>query len=372
MGRKLDVHAGGCGAEPRSQDGFALLVALLALVGLTALSTAGFVLAGTDLDVSENHRSSVTAFYAADAGQSQYMAENGVPRPSDVYTYGGGTATVATRRLINMTTGMSVYHVSTRAQRTEPGGGTSRRAIGTAAVFTPFPMTVMGAFVAANGLKKNGISGTIDGNDQAPPTPCPYGILEGGQPAVSGVSVPQGGYVQEGGGGGQIVPEGDPPIADTLATDYDVAQATGIDWEALVNETKVTPHYRYPEQPWPNFDLLPESEWPVIHVTSSHLDLGPGFSGQGTIILDGNVSFNGNFQWKGIILAGGRIVSDGNQTISGTIMTGLNAALGQNVPGSWAVGNGQKSFLYHSCNVEAAARAMGWLAQVPGTWYETL
>lgn len=371
MGRKVEGQADGGGTGSREQGGFALLVALLALVALTALSTAGFVLAETDLDVSENHRSSLTTFYTADAGQSQYMAENGVPRPSDVYTYGGGTATVATRRLINMPTGMSVYHVSTRALRTDPGGGISRRAIGTAAVFTPFPMTVLGAFVAANGLKKNGVSGTIDGNDYAPPTACPYGILDGGQPPVAGVTVPAGGYTQEG-GGGQEVPEGDPPVADTLATDYDVAEATGIDWAALVNETKVTPHYRYPEQPWPDFDVLPESEWPVIHVTSQHLDLGPAFSGRGTIILDGNVSFNGNFQWDGIILAGGRIVSDGNQTISGTIMTGLNVALGQNVPESSAVGNGQKSFLYHSCNVEAAARAMGWLAQVPGTWYETL
>ena len=360
------------GNDGLGEEGFALVLSILTLLALTVLAAGGFLLVGTEGDIAHNHLTSLGAFYAADAGHSHFMAENGVPQPTQTFVYGQDTSTVASRLLVHLETGMSVYGVESRGLRPEPKGGFGRRTVGATAVYTPFPMNVIGAFVAANGLRKNGVSGSIDGNDQAPPGRCPYGVLNGNQPPTAGATVPTGGYVQSGGGGGQLVPDGDPPVDETNPNPSAVGQATGIDWAALVNETKVTPHVRHPADPWPDFSSLPASEWPVIHVTSPHMDIGPAHSGRGVIILDGDLSFHGNFRWDGIILAGGRLVSDGNQTIKGTIMTGLNTLLGQNVGQASAVGNGQKSFLYHSCNVEAAARSMGWLAEVPGTWYETL
>ncbi len=349
------------------EGGFALLVALLALVGLTALATAGFLVTDTDFKVTQNHRSAVEAFYAAEAAQSDYLSETGVPSGSSSFDYDEAEATVEGGELLDLDSGQRLYTVSAAALRPDPRGGGSARQVNSVAIFTPLPLSVPGAFTAPNGLLKNGGSGTISGDDAASPGPCPYGFSNGSQPAVAGVAVPPAGYQQN---GGQPVPEGDPPIDDSQPAPQ-LVESTQLDWPAMVSEDKVQPDYRYPEQPWPDFSTMPPSEWPIIHVTSGYLELTPEMSGWGSIILDGDVAMQGNFQWKGLILTGGRLVSDGTQTIHGAMFTGLNRALGQHVAES-DVGNGNKTFRYHSCHVEAAMKSMGWLAGKPGTWHETI
>lgn len=352
-----------------SQQGFALVAAILALVALTALATAGFLVSNTEFDVGTSHRSSVDAFYVADAGQNEFLARNGVPADSETYTYGADTADIRTRKLVDLADGMSVFHVTTRSVHPELLGSHSVRRTGAVAVYTPFPMKTLGAFVAANGLVKQGVSGTIDGNDAATPGPCPYGVGNGNQPTVAGVAVPEGGYVQHG-NNKKLVPEGDPPVLE-MDDALELLQETEIDWAGLVTEDKVEPDYRIPGDAWPDFSTMSPDEWPVIHITEPHFELRPVHSGWGAIILDHDVSIQGNFVWDGLILAGGRLVSDGNQTIMGTMYTGMNRLLGETGLVDSEVGNGAKTFRYHSCNVEAAARSMGWLAAVPGTWYET-
>ena len=49
-------------------------------------------------------------------------------------------------------------------------------------------------------------------------------------------------------------------------------------------------------------------------------------------------------------------------TVEGAVVSGLNVALGQTLP-QGAVGNGQKTYQYNSCNV---AKAMAKMAQLVG------
>lgn len=366
--RAVEAHPTGRRRSGGGEGGFALIAALLTLVGITALATAGFLVSDGDYRVAVNHRSSVTAFYASDAGRNEYMGTQGFPSGGEDYVYGAQSAVVRSRRLLELPDGLRLYMVSSNGARPEPRGGTATRLTRSVAVWTPLPLSVPGAFTAINGLRKNGAAGTITGVDAAPPGPCPGGESYGDQPAVAGVAVPPAGYQQN--GGGHLVPEGDPPVADTL-NGLQLVASTDVDWNGIVNEEKVEADYMIPAGPWPDYTAIPADEWPVIHITSSHFDLGPGHSGWGTIILDGDISMHGDFEWDGLILAGGRLVSDGTQQIWGAMYTGLNILLGETV-GTSDVGNGSKTYRFHSCNIEAAKRAMGWLTEKPGSWFEVM
>ena len=57
----------------RNERGAALMIVLVALVGLTALAAAGMVLTETELRASQNQEAGTNAFYVADAGLQQYL-----------------------------------------------------------------------------------------------------------------------------------------------------------------------------------------------------------------------------------------------------------------------------------------------------------
>lgn len=357
------------GPPVSSAGGFALIYALLALILLGGLAAAGLLVAATDYRLSRNHQASVSTFYTTDGARNDFLAVQGVPQPSATYVQGHDSVSVTSRALAHLPDGHSVYLVTADGLDRDPAeGGAARRTSGVA-VFFPFPMTVPGAFTAVNGLVKEGASGIIDGNDEAPPGACPFGLGEGASSAVAGVAVPPGGYEQH--GGKQPVPTGDPPIDDSRTTP-DLLDYTGIDWEGLVTESKVVPDARVPGDAWPDFASLPADEWPVIHVTADAFDLTPTHSGRGALILDGDVELQGDFEWDGIILVGGRLTTNGFQEISGTVITGLNRIFPGKNPQASEIGNGTKAFRYNSCDVEAALRGMGWLTEKPATWREII
>lgn len=353
----------GFGPHSLEEDGFALLVAILALVGITGLAAAGFLLAGTDYRITQNHRSSVYAFYAADEGMADVMGGQGVPRPVSTYTYAGGReATVTSNAVLKLASGITLYEIAANGRHEAPMAGSARN-LGSVALFTPFPLNVPGALTSPNGLLKQGADGVITGYDQSSPGSCP-----GTGEDVAGVVVPPNGYQQN---GKPDVPTGDPEGIDESQPAPKIIEATEIDWGGLVSEDKVTPDYVVPGDAWPDFSALSGDEWPVIHVKGASQEVQPIHSGRGVIIFDGDAVLKGEFKWDGILLIGGQLISSGNQTVDGAVFTGLNLAFGINVPES-DLGSGEKIFRFHHCNVEAAKRAMGWLAPKPGTWFETM
>ena len=122
------------------------------------------------------------------------------------------------------------------------------------------------------------------------------------------------------------------------------------------------------------------SDMPVTYVDQESIRLGSGESGQGLLIVRGNVNFLGGFEWDGIVLVGGSVTDNGVGEIEGAVMTGLNRlrdmAVGEddldNDTSDDDTLNGTKKFLFHSCNVKQVQNATAVLAELPGTWHERI
>ena len=82
------------------------------------------------------------------------------------------------------------------------------------------------------------------------------------------------------------------------------------------------------------------------------------------------MTISGSDRWDGLVLVGGTLTSNGNNTIQGAIITGLNLKLGVAVPQE-AVGNGNKTFQYDSCNLMRALGHVGSLQRVRNGWIDT-
>lgn len=346
------------------EGGFALLTVILVLVGFTALATAGFMLSGGDLRVSENLHASTRAYFAANAGLYQYMGTRAVPSDTQTYTYGNATATVWGTRLLDVTSDQPHYRIASVGRYTARGATATRR-VSTTAILTSGNVSPKASFTAGSGLVKNGSSGTISGHDWSPPGSC----SGAGSASVAGVAVPPGGYTQS--GGGELVPEGEPAI-DSTQTAVEHLQDTGIDWAGILAGSVVAPDYTIPPDSWPDFSQLGGEEYPVIYLDQDSYEVAPENSGRGTLIVRGNLHINGSFDWDGLLLVGGTLTSNGYQTVEGATITGLNLLLGESLPSS-DIGNGNKEFKYHSCNLIKATRAaFGGLAEKPGTWAEEM
>lgn len=346
------------------EQGAALVLVLVTLVGLTAMAAAGLVVTGNDLSVSENASAATRAFLAAEHGVESYLGSSASGTSAQTYATADGTVTVTPTRLVVLDDGRVIYRVTSVATFPQARGGDVTRTVRRMAIYSDGTITVPASFTSISGFLKNGTAGTISGQDWATSgdPDCPNSP----KPAVAGVKVPPGQYVQS--GGTNPVPDGDPPV-DDLETADEILDDIGLDWEAVANGDLLSPDYTIPPDSWPNFGSLPADEWPVILV-EGNTTVSPSHTGRGMLIVKGNLAMNGSFQWEGAILVGGYITSNGYQTVEGATLAGLNVALGESVP-STDIGNGNKVFKYHSCYLKMASEAaLGGLAAIPGSWTE--
>lgn len=220
----------------------------------------------------------------------------------------------------------------------------------------PPDFQVFSAWTSLGGLRKNGNAGDLSGHDASPAgsetmsgRPC------GGAPSVSGVAVPASpGYSGHTG----PVDGADPKIL-TLGNDSEEAAAQlNIDWEGIVDQTALKPHYIISESGEEgtirrdDWDDIPWGEYPVVYVEDPHFTF-PDKVGAGTIVIPGDATISGSYLWEGVVLVGGSLTSNGNNTVRGAVISGLNAKFGESV-GQNDIGNGTKQFLYDSCAVANA------------------
>lgn len=347
------------------------MIVLVVLVGLTVLGAAGLTMTTVEIRHSENVEASTEAFYAADAGLQQYMGSSVDGSAPDTFTVGSSSVVVTPTLVSNLLGGQSMYSVRSVATHTAGAGVSTSRAVRALGIYVPATsgnLTVNAALASGAGLLKNGGSGIISGNDAADAgdLACP----DSPGAAVAGIAVPPGGYTQS---GGELVPEGDPNIDESAEDGHSLLEGTGIDWESVSQGGDAT--YTVPPDSWPDFDAIPEDEWPVVYVDGD-LTVSPDETGRGTIIVTGNLEMEGSFEWDGVLLIGGYMSSNGYQTIEGAVVTGLNILLGESVPAS-DIGNGNKNFLYNSCWLKRASESWdgsvsAGLALVPGSWLEEI
>jgi uncharacterized Zn-binding protein involved in type VI secretion len=139
-----------------------------------------------------------------------------------------------------------------------------------------------------------------------------------------------------------------------------------IDWNGIVNGNVITPTITIPGGSFPTAAMFADTTfYPIIRVNG---DFTIPTSGQGMLIVTGNLTINGSTAWKGVLLVGGDITSNGSNGIEGATVSGLNVKLGTYVPTS--TGNGTKQYNYNSCEVAKTNTSLGALVTLRNTWVD--
>jgi hypothetical protein len=364
--------------QAKEENGFALAVTLLALLALTAISTAGFLLSHTDLRVSQNHRSSVDAFYMADAGLANYLARGNVSTDTQVYHFPSGSTYVWGEPLVDVNDASALWRVLSRSAYTRLDGLGASRMLSRTVLEAPAPFNLYAAVIAPGGLNKNGAAGLVSGFDAATPADCSIG----GTQNVAGLVVPPGGLSARGllNARSPSSPPGAPPTrgfagnpgVDSSQVAMAMLQATKIPWQSLITGNYVGFDYVVSQTGYPSFRTqVPQGDWPVILVDQPGYRMNPTMSGRGTLIVLNDLALSGNLQWDGIILVGDDVTSNGRQTVRGAVVAGLNLMLNQSTVKP-VQANGNWDFQYHSCNIRLALGGLGPVVEEPGTWSEVM
>jgi hypothetical protein len=342
--------------------GFAIPVALLIIAALTIMVAGGFSLVSAERRSVADQKSQISAFRIAEQGLELFLVRRDslmagkpcfshMPGPcpdTAIIPMTGGTATVTLTRLRPVNGSQSGLFV-VRSKGVETVGayaGTPQgvRTVAQYVLWQPASMQVLAGWTALSGLQKNGAAGTIGGID-----------LCADSNAIAGVVVPiNPGY------SGKVVEVGNPPI-DSVAPD-----SVAIDWNAIVNLNAITPTITIPGGSFPSAAQFADTTfYPIIRING---DYSIPTSGQGMLIVTGNLTISGSTTWKGVLLVGGDITSNGNNGVQGATVSGLNVKLGTYVPVSTA--NGTKSYNYNSCEVAKSTMSSGALVTMRNTWVD--
>ena len=339
------------------------MVLLIVLV-LAILLAAGFAALSSERRVNSNDESALDAFTLAETGLEVFLAKRdsfgftaappAATESTRVMQGGGYADVVLTRVRADSAAGRYGYAVRSHGISTVAAlSGTPRaeRSVAEYAVWQQGSMNVLAGWTSLSGLHKNGSSSMGSGVDQC-----------GKQPAVPGVAVPGNpGYTQN---GGQLAPQGNPPVDTVAPTPPQMGDSVKIDWAGISAGTALTPDVTIPPGAWPSFTN--PNYWPTILVNGNFALPGDG---QGTLIVTGSLTISGNITWNGVLLVGDNLTSNGNNNVNGATVTGLNVKLGATLPAQ-DVGNGTKSFNYNSCNIAKAMAGMGQLVGYTNAWVD--
>ncbi len=120
------------------------------------------------------------------------------------------------------------------------------------------------------------------------------------------------------------------PSLDGTACDY----SDHLNWGALENVTHACSSYR-----------------PIIHLTGGSFEIQAGSSGQGTLLVDGDLWLRGAFNWAGLILVKGTIRTSGG---GGGDPQVLGAVVARNSELDAQSLTGNSLIRYSSCSVQLA------------------
>jgi hypothetical protein len=362
-----------------NREGFALPMAIVAIVILTAGIAAGFAATASEYTNNAAVRGQSRAYSLAESGLEAFMVQRtdttickmcatDDPTTADsewttIHYPPYGYANIVAVRLrpeIDANTPAIYFIRSTGVDTTAKIGHAlainATRTVGVYAKWSTNTVKVLASWLSFPGLVKQGTAGIISGVDEC-----------GQKASVAGVMVPKGGYSTDGG----FTPTGSPPL-DTSKTYAQLKAAVPVDWAAIEGGS-IQADYTIPGTGWPSAaDFADTTFWPVIHVTQS---TSLPIRGRGMIIADSNFSISGSDMWSGILLVGGQLVSNGNNVTYGTTMSGLNWLLGGTPPAGTiddATANGQKSYVYDSCSVAKASQKLRHFVAMPNSWVDTV
>ena len=364
----------------RDERGMALAVAIFALVVVGAL-VAGALFAGTqEQRVGENQRRVQTSFGVAEAGaqervmswdpgtmnkranypQDSVVIGPNATAPGGTGSYGGYSYKLGPNIFLLDVTGRDR---STAAGGGLAGGGGARQRIGMIARISPVEFGIRASLTTQGGVSVGG-NAEIDGTDQVPTgwTSCdPAG------PAQAGVR-DNGGTVGTSGAG---TVTGTPPVVnDPTITGTTFTTFGGATYAELAARATIT-------HPGGNINTAPSfiggacdkndiNNWgdphtptsacgnyfPIIHVTGS-LTLN-NQQGQGILLVDGDLTVNGSWDFYGIVIILGDLRTSGGGTADAHFWGGVMA---RNADLSTQNLSGHATLNFSSCAILAALQA---------------
>jgi hypothetical protein len=337
-GRRLDADPAG-GPAP----GFALAVALFALVVIAALVGGAFFAARQELRVGLNYRWSEQASGAAEAGLAAGLDEGStghwstVPPgdslvfagslPSGTGRYVGVVRRLNTQLFVVRVTGVDV------AERSE-------RAVGALARLVPWPIQPPGALALRGTLQMDGTA-WVDGRDGVPPgwTDCPTT----GPDSLPGLTIGKLEDLRTTGCADLACISGSPRVrVDSAGDDGALLARAGLDWAALVAMADRTyagavvgPLTPAPAgagaecdtsardnlgEPLRQVPAAPcQGHFPVIYVDGG-VTLRGG-RGQGVLLVRGDLEIGGGTEFAGLVVTTGRLrLTDGGGLLVGAVL----------------------------------------------------
>jgi hypothetical protein len=401
-------------APTRKRDGFALPTAILVISLVTIGLVASFSATGSEIANVSAQRAQARAYSYAQYGLEQFMARRAETSPTQFCPHcllvnGSGSGTARTlagvlpavqetlvvkipRSMTDTTTvGTAVVKSTPVTLNTVAGTGTylitstgydslsavysvakkrvGTRTVGVFATYSRSTMNVLAGWTSLSGIDINGNSPTISGIDAC-----------GSGNNVAGLSVP----LKAGTDKADMTKNNnwDPlgsPAYDTAKTFAAESAATKIDWSGIQAGTAIPADIEIGSGTFPSeaqFDAAPDW-YPVIHIRNGSSNYALPNAGQGTLIVDGDLTISGSNQWNGIILVGGKITSNGNNVSSGATISGLDYLIGGSPDASIAssdnaTANGQKTYVYNSCDVSKATNAQSRYYIMPNSWMDNL
>lgn len=363
--------------------GFALPMVILTMFVLVGAIAAGFAMISSERSSDDSSMQAQSAAALAETGLQQGLRNRlalGLPAvppaigDSIRVALEGGHADVVTRlmRPGDLNAGISaLYYVRSRGVRTRasfPGAGNAVSVAAAFAAFLPMTMTIPAAVTSLNGVTvQGGGNGYISGID-----PC-----SGTNTAA--VAVPSSpGYVPNSGVQSDYL-RGTPTVQIIGSTPQTAATGIPFDWEDIVYRGAIPATVTVPSggtpSVWPTSTQM--ASFPTVVVRNgptggAALQVSATHSGGGMLVVFGDLTMNGSFQWDGVILVGGRLTLNGTPRITGAISTGLNSKLdlpvSPNLFDNVDVVNGTSIFQYDSCRVRSALTSLGALRAFQNTW----
>jgi hypothetical protein len=368
----------------RKRDGFALPMTIMVIVVLTAALTSAFVATASETTTNVALRGQSRAFMVAQMGLERFLEQpdtlslcptcDTLRTTPSTDTFGrlidSDSVYITVTRIRHQSSSAlpAVYFIQARGvdKRSKLSGRLANvdaeRSVGMYAQWNVNTMQVLSAWTSLTGLKKGGTDGLLSGVDQC-----------GKMPAVAGTTVGKGDITWS----GEVTwAEGNPPI-DTSRTAAQLVADMKIDWNGIINRNLIPADITVPAQAFPNlawFDA-DTSRWPVIRIQASNYAL-PN-RGRGILIVEGDFTISGSDMWDGVILVGGRLTSNGSNTVAGGVISGLNVLLpGAPAPSTSefddSKANGEKTYVYSSCKVARATKALQRYRVLANTWADNL
>lgn len=350
-------HSPRLGVRIRSERGFALPMTILLVAILTVLLAAGFTRVTADHEVDTGNVRSVDAFSVAQSGLQTYLhTVTAAPADQDSIRVNvpGGYAWVVARlvRKPADTLANRIYLLRSTGYALVPAFGAAPQAQRTVAQIAQWQtgrIKAVGAFMAANGLKRdNGGTIVINGNDACSPAASSVpGLITtnvAGQPNPPWtVTGNPSGIVEMNGSGAAL------------------AGQAKVDWQSTIGGQLVPDYTSFQNWSWNN----------AIQVIQGDLALPSVAGGSGILIVTGNLTTSNIFYWQGIVLVGGSITFNGSwNEVLGMVESGMNELLTGQAPSRGDLGNATTYVYYSSCMVNAALSSLTGFVPISNAWID--